>query len=121
MFKRLLIANRGEIAVRIIRCCREMEIEPVAVYSTADRDALHVQLASRAVCIGPPRAADSYLNKQISWRRPEPPAVTHSIRASAFCRRTASLPACVRNADCALSVLRLLLLTPWATRPPPAD
>ena len=64
MFKRLLIANRGEIAVRIIRCCREMEIEPVAVYSTADRDALHVQLASRAVCIGPPRAADSYLNKQ---------------------------------------------------------
>ncbi len=62
MFKRLLIANRGEIAVRIIRCCREMEIEPVAVYSTADREALHVQLASQAVCIGPPKAADSYLN-----------------------------------------------------------
>ena len=55
MFRRILIANRGEIAVRIIRACREMDIETVAVYSTADRDALHVQLATRAVCIGPPR------------------------------------------------------------------
>lgn len=62
MFKRILIANRGEIAVRIIQCCREMEIETVAVYSTADEDALHVQLANEAVCIGPPKAADSYLN-----------------------------------------------------------
>lgn len=62
MFKRILIANRGEIAVRIIQCCREMEIETVAVYSTADEDALHVQLANDAVCIGPPKAADSYLN-----------------------------------------------------------
>ena len=62
MFKRILIANRGEIALRILRCCREMEIETVAVYSTADKDALHVQLATRAVCIGPPKAADSYLN-----------------------------------------------------------
>ena len=62
MFKRILIANRGEIALRIPRCCREMEIETVAVYSTADKDALHVQLATQAVCIGPPKAADSYLN-----------------------------------------------------------
>ena len=62
MFKRILIANRGEIALRILRCCREMEIETVAVYSTADKDALHVQLATQAVCIGPPKAADSYLN-----------------------------------------------------------
>lgn len=62
MFKRILIANRGEIAVRIIRACHEMGVEPVAVYSTADADALHVQLADRAVCIGPPKAADSYLN-----------------------------------------------------------
>ncbi len=63
MFQRVLIANRGEIAVRIIRACRELEIETVAVYSAADRDALHVQLATRAVCIGPARAADSYLNQ----------------------------------------------------------
>ncbi|MCI7152859.1 MAG: acetyl-CoA carboxylase biotin carboxylase subunit [Flavonifractor plautii] len=62
MFKRLLIANRGEIAVRVFRACRELEIEPVVVYSQADREALHVQLAERAYCIGPARSADSYLN-----------------------------------------------------------
>ena len=60
--KRLLIANRGEIAVRIIRTCKEMGIETVAVYSSADKEALHVQLADYAVCIGGPKIADSYLN-----------------------------------------------------------
>ena len=63
MFHRILIANRGEIAVRVIRACREMGVETVAVYSTADKDALHVQLATKAVCIGPPKAVDSYLNQ----------------------------------------------------------
>src|SRR5256885_11567585 len=62
MFSRVLIANRGEVAVRVIRALRELEIEAVAVYSTADRDALHVQLADRALCIGPPAPAESYLN-----------------------------------------------------------
>ena len=62
MFKRILIANRGEIAVRILRCCRELDIETVAVYSEADKTALHVQLATQAVCIGPAKAAQSYLN-----------------------------------------------------------
>jgi acetyl-CoA carboxylase biotin carboxylase subunit len=61
MFRRILIAHRGDVAVRVIRACRELGIEAVAVYSTADRDSLHVHLADRAIHIGPPQARDSYL------------------------------------------------------------
>ena len=62
MFKKILIANRGEIAVRIIRACRELGVRCVAVYSTADKNSLHAQIADEAVCIGPPATKDSYLN-----------------------------------------------------------
>ncbi len=63
MFEKILIANRGEIALRILRACREMGIRTVAVHSTADADAMHVRLADESVCIGPPASTDSYLNK----------------------------------------------------------
>jgi acetyl-CoA carboxylase biotin carboxylase subunit len=62
VIKKILIANRGEIALRVIRTCREMGIKTVAVYSTADRDSLHVKFADEAVCIGKPQSSDSYLN-----------------------------------------------------------
>src|SRR3990167_2982886 len=62
MFSKILIANRGEIALRIIRACREMDIRTVAVYSEADRDSLHVRFADESVCIGPPQSIESYLN-----------------------------------------------------------
>ena len=63
MFKRILIANRNEIALRIIRCCREMDIETVLIYSTADKDSLPVELATYPICIGPAAAKDSYMNQ----------------------------------------------------------
>src|SRR5512137_2305734 len=62
MFRKILIANRGEIALRVICACKEMGIRAVAVYSEADRYALHVRFADEAVCIGPPRSSESYLN-----------------------------------------------------------
>ena len=64
MIRKVLIANRGEIAVRIIRACREMGIETVAVYSEADKEALHTQLADEAICIGPAPSSESYLNME---------------------------------------------------------
>ena len=64
MFQKILVANRGEIAVRVIRACREMGIRTVAVYSKADQEALHTQLADESICIGPAQGAESYLNME---------------------------------------------------------
>ena len=69
MFSKILIANRGEIAVRIIRACKEMGIATVAVYSQADADALHVALADQSICVGPPSPGESYLNMERIVRR----------------------------------------------------
>ncbi len=87
MFRKILIANRGEIALRIIRACRELGIKTVAVYSEADARALHVRFADEAVCIGPPSAAKSYLNipaiisaRRGSRRRRDPPRLWLPLR-----------------------------------------
>ena len=95
MFGKILIANRGEIAVRIIRACREMGIRTVAVYSEADRDALHTQLADEAVCIGKAPSTDSYLNMERILRSPQ--KQKPSILDSDFSQRTADSWKCVRN------------------------
>ncbi len=62
MFSKILIANRGDIALRILRACRELKVKTVAIHSTADSDAMHVRLADESVCIGPPHSSKSYLN-----------------------------------------------------------
>ena len=91
MFSKILIANRGEIAVRIIRACKEMGILTVAVFSEADREALHVSLADESYCIGPATAGESYLNMQ-------------SIPATGCCLKMPALPSCARSVESPLSV-----------------
>ena len=95
MFKRILIANRGEIAVRVIRTARAMGLRTVAVYSEADRGAMHVAMADEAVLLGPARARDSYLNIERVIEAARKP----SIPVTDFCRRMRSLPKPVSMRD----------------------
>ena len=101
MFKRILIANRGEIACRIIETCRRLGVETVAVHSDADRDARHVRMADRAVAIGPAEASKSYLDSERSLTWPAKPAPRPCIPATGSCRKTPALPArWARPASC---------------------
>lgn len=113
MFKKILIANRGEIAVRIIRACREMDILSVAVCSEADKEALHAQLADETVCIGPAPAKDSYLDMERIIGAAMAVGADAIHPGSGFYRRTASLSACVKSATYPLSGLPQKSLTRW--------
>ena len=88
MFKKILIANRGEIALRVIRTCKEMGIKTVAVYSTADAESLHVRFADEAVCIGPAQSVKSYLNIPNIIARPRSPTPMRSTRDTVSFPRT---------------------------------
>lgn len=116
MIKKVLIANRGEIAVRIIRACREMGIETVAVYSEADAEALHAQLADEAVCIGPAPSKDSYLNMEqiISATIVSGADAIHP--GFGFCRKTASLWSFVSSVILLLSDRIRMSSAKWGTR-----
>ena len=94
MFSKILIANRGEIAVRIIRACKEMGVATVAVYSEADQNALHVALADQSYCIGGPEASESYLNEDqiISTALLAGAQAIHPIPATDFFPRMRILP-----------------------------
>ena len=113
MFHKILIANRGEIAVRIIRACRELGITSVAVYSTADREALHTMLADEAICIGGPAPADSYLNMEriLSAASVSKADAIHPGLVS--CLKTPNLPRCARSATLPLSDRTRRLFPKW--------
>lgn len=104
MFDKILIANRGEIAVRIIRACREMGIKTVAVYSEADRDSLHTLLADEAICIGPAPSNQSYLNMERILSATVAMKAEAIHPASDFFQKMHGLQSCVRNAILRLSV-----------------
>lgn len=110
MIKKILIANRGEIAVRIIRACREMGIETVAVYSEADAEALHTKLADEAVCIGPAPSSQSYLSMENIISATVVSGADAIHRVLAFCQRTVNLQNCVSSAELPLSDRRQMSL-----------
>ena len=121
MFTKLLIANRGEIAVRIIRACKEMGIRTVAVYSKADAESIHVALADEAICIGEAAAKDSYLNQE----RIISAAIASKAQAIhpgyGFLAEMLHLRSCVKSTASRLWARPANSSTAWAIRTPHAD
>lgn len=103
MFSKILVANRGEVAVRIIRACKEMGIETVAVYSEADRNSLPVALADERICIGGNAAAESYLNQKISSAQRWQPMPRQFTPAMAFFPKMQALPSFAKKTALSLS------------------
>ena len=112
MFGKILIANRGEIALRIQRACRMMNIKTVVVHSTADADAMYVKLADESVCIGPASSAESYLNIPAIISAAEMPFTPVSV----FCRKTPTSPTGWKRAVSPSSAPAATLSASWATR-----
>ncbi|GAL26428.1 biotin carboxylase of acetyl-CoA carboxylase [Vibrio variabilis] len=106
MLDKVVIANRGEIALRILRACKELGIKTVAVHSTADRDLKHVLLADEAICIGPARGIDSYLNIPRIIQLPKLLALWRSTRVTVSCLKTLILLSKLSALDSSSSVLK---------------
>lgn len=121
MFSKILVANRGEVAVRIIRACKEMGIETVAVYSEADRNSLPVALADERICIGGNAAAESYLNQKniISAALATNAEAIHP--GYGFLSENAALPSFAKKTALSLSARKARLSLPWAIRIPPVS
>ena len=103
MFKKILIANRGEVALRVLRACKEMGIGTVAIYSEADKELKHVKMADESVCIGPPESAKSYLNiPAIISVLVKLPIVMRFIPALVFWQRTIILLSKLKQVDISL-------------------
>lgn len=121
MFTKLLIANRGEIAVRIIRACKEMGIRTVAVYSKADAESIHVALADEAICIGEAAAKDSYLNQERIISAAIASKAQAFTPATAFWRKMLRLRSCAKSTAIAFVGRPANSSTAWAIRTPRAD
>lgn len=121
MIRKILIANRGEIAVRVMRSCREMGIQSVAVFSEADRAARHVLYADEACLIGPAASKESYLDIEKLFRQPNFIRQMLFTPVTAFFRRTPLLPGDVRKKGSFLSVRLLKRWKRWEIRSLPAN
>ena len=116
MFKKILIANRGEIAVRIIRAARELGINTVAVYSEADKNSLHTILADEAICIGPARSTDSYLNMNAVLSAAIVTGAEAIHPGFGFLSENSNLQPCVKKCISNLSVLVLKSWIKWVIK-----